>query len=105
VEGFLRLHEEAAELIRNRPREAARTIADLVGIVDPELVLDALFLSPKYCAKLSEAYVSSTMKFVPVLRKLGYIHRDVARERIFFPELIDKVHPEKDHYGEGIANA
>jgi NitT/TauT family transport system substrate-binding protein len=103
VEGFLRLHEEAAEFIRNRPREAAAAIAEFVGIVDQELVLDALSLSPRYCAKLNEAYIASTMKFVPLLRKLGYIHSEVARERIFFTELIDKIHPEKDHYGEGIA--
>ena len=76
-----------------------------MGIVDQELVLDTLSISPKYCAKLTEAFVASSMRFVPVLRKLGYIASDVTRERIFYPDLIDKVHPEKDHYGEGLVSA
>ena len=104
LEGFLRLHEEATALIRQRPREAARLIAGVVGIVDEDLVLDALRLSPKYCTKLTAAYMASTMRFVPVLRKHGYITADVTSGQVFLTDLIDKVHPEKDHYGEGLAS-
>ncbi len=104
VERFLVLHEEETELIRKEPRGSAKNIAEVVGIVDPELVLDALSLSPKYCAKLTEAYIASTMRFVPVLRKHGYISREVSRQEIFHTELIDRVHPGKDHYGDGIAD-
>lgn len=104
VEGFLGLHEEAEAWIRSRPREAARMIADYTGIVDRDFVLDALSISPKYCAQLTDGYIASTMKFVPVLRKLGYIKSDVGQERIFSRELIDRIHPGKDHYGEGIAD-
>jgi NitT/TauT family transport system substrate-binding protein len=102
VEQFLVLHEEATAFIRNHPARAATLVADFVGIVDRELVLDALTISPKYCAQLSDAYIASTMKFVPVLRKLGYIRSEISADRIFFRDLINRVHPEKDHYREGI---
>ena len=99
VEKFLRLHESAAEFTRTRPEDAARLIADFVGIVDRRFVLETIMLSPKYCAKLSEGYISSTMKFVQALKRLGYIGREILREEIFNTALIDAVHPENDHYG------
>jgi NitT/TauT family transport system substrate-binding protein len=105
VERFLVLHEEATAFMRNEPGEAAREIAGYVGIVDREFVLDTLQISPKYCAQLTEGYVASTMRFVPVLKKLGYIHEDVAQDRIFSPGIISRIHPGKDHYGDGIASA
>ena len=102
VERFLRLHEEATEFIRKRPVEAARMIADYVGIVDERFVLDTIVLSPKYCAQLTDSYVSATMKFVTVLKKLGYIGSDIERERIFYHDLIARIHPEREHYNDGI---
>jgi hypothetical protein len=45
------------------------------------------------------------MKFVPVLRKLGYIQQDIDEDRVFSRELIDAVHPGKDHYNDGIAGS
>jgi NitT/TauT family transport system substrate-binding protein len=105
VERFLRLHEDATASIRDRPREAARAIAEFVAVVDEDFVLDTLKVSPKYCAQLTQDYISSTMKFVPVLKKLGYIQRDIGQDRMFSTGLIEKVHPEKDHYGDGIEMA
>jgi len=105
VERFLILHEEATAFMRNEPEKAAQAIADFVGIIDREFVLDTLRISPKYCAHLTEGYVTSTMRFVPVLRKLGYIHEDVAQERIFSRDIISRIHPGKDHYSDGIASA
>ena len=102
---FLRLHEEATAFIRQHPREAAGMIAGFVGIVDAELVLDAFMISPKYCAKITGHYVESTMQFVPVLKRLGYIKSDLSEDRIFSRELIDRIHPGKDHYGDGIASS
>src|SRR5512143_3630029 len=99
---FLELHEEAAAFIRKEPAKASSMIAEFVAVVDQEFVLDTLMLSPKYCAKLTEDYIASTMRFVPVLKKLGYIQSDIVRDRIFSTGLIDRVHPEKDHYSEGI---
>ena len=102
VETFLRLHEEATELIRSRPKDAARLISGFVGVVDEQFVLDTFLLSPKYCSQLSDGYITATMKFVPVLRTLGYIDSVILEERIFDRSLIARVHPGKDHYGEGI---
>ncbi len=102
VEKFLILHEEATALIREEPALAARLIADYVSIVEEDFVLDTLMISPKYCAKLTEGYIASTMKFVRVLKQLGYIRTDVAQNRIFSRDLIDKIHPGLDHYNDGI---
>jgi NitT/TauT family transport system substrate-binding protein len=102
VEKFLGLHEEATEFIRRRPADAARLIADYVGVVDERFVLDTLMLSPKYCAQLTEGYIKSTMKFVTVLKKLGYIGSEMAQEKIFSPHLIARIHPGRDHYNDGI---
>jgi NitT/TauT family transport system substrate-binding protein len=105
VEQFLLLHEEATAFIRSDPARAARTIAGFVSIVEEDFVLDTLKVSPKYCAKLSEDYITATMQFLPVLQKLGYIREEIAQDRIFFRELIDKIHPGQDHYNDGIDSA
>ncbi len=103
VERFLVLHEEATAFIRQEPRQAARLIADFVSVVDEQFVLETLAVSPKYCAGLTHDYITSAMKFVPVLRKLGYIQQDIVEDRVFSLELINRVHPGKDHYNDGIA--
>ena len=98
---FLGLHEEAAQFIRKQPREAARMIADFVGIIDEAFAIDTLKISPKYCAQLSPAFIESTERFIPVLRQLGYISSVISRERIFQCDLIKRIHPAGDHYDEG----
>jgi len=103
VERFLVLHEEATAFIRQKPRQAARLIADFVSVVDEQFVLDTLAVSPKYCAGLTRDYIASAMKFVPVLTKLGFIQQDIDEDRVFSRDLIDRVHPGKDHYNDGIA--
>lgn len=105
VERFLVLHEETTAFIRQEPRQAARAIADFVSVVDEQFVFDTLAVSPKYCAGLTNDYIASTMKFVPILRKLGYIQQDIDEDRVFSRELIDTVHPGKDHYHDGIAGS
>jgi NitT/TauT family transport system substrate-binding protein len=98
VERFLIAHEEAEELLRNAPADAARSIADHVGIIDKEFVLETLQVSPKYCAQLTPEYISSTMAFVDALKELGYIKRELSKDEIFDTSLIGKIHPGKDHY-------
>jgi hypothetical protein len=44
------------------------------------------------------------MRFVPVLKRLGYIQKDIAEDRIFSRKIIERIHPEKDHYSEGIVD-
>ncbi len=102
VEKFLFLHEEATAFIRKEPAKAARVIADFVSIVEEDFVLDTFMISPKYCAKLTEGYIAATMKFIPVLKQLGYLQKEVPQERIFSCDLIDRIHPGPDHYGDGI---
>ncbi len=102
VENFLKVHEAATAFLRNRPQDAARIISDYVGFIDEEFVLDTLKVSPKYCAQLTGAYIASTMEFAGAQRKLGYISREIAADKIFDTSIIKKIHPEKDHYGEGI---
>lgn len=98
VERFLRAHERATALLRERPEEAAEVIARYTGVVDADFVLETIRISPKYCAALSEGYIASTMAFLPVLRRLGYISREPSHEEIFDSSLIRRIHPEEDHY-------
>ena len=98
MERFLVRHERATSVLRDHPREAAGTISRFVGFVDEELVLDALKISPRYCAKLTAGYISSTMAFARVMKSMGYLRRDISADEIFETSFIDKVHPEKDHY-------
>jgi len=102
VEQFLLLHEEATAFIRKEPAKAAQIIADFVSVVEEDFVLDTLSVSPKYCAKLTAGYIAATMKFMPVLKHLGYIQTEIREDRIFFCDLIEKIHPGPDHYNDGI---
>ncbi len=95
---FLIQHEMATLLLRARQREAAGIISRFVGFVEEELVMTALNISPKYCAKLTAGYISSTMAFVSAMLSLGYIRREIAVHEIFDTSLIDRIHPEEDHY-------
>lgn len=95
---FLEMHEKASNFIRERPKEAAEIVAKLTQIVDPDFVLEAYKISPKYCSALSPEYVASTMGFVKVLRELGYVPRLVAEDEIFDSRFIKKVHPGLPHY-------
>jgi hypothetical protein len=40
------------------------------------------------------------MRFVPVLRKLGYITGPLAEETVFDLTIIEKIHPEPEHYSD-----
>lgn len=95
---FLEAHERASNFIREKPNEAAAIVSDLAGIVDKEFVQESHGVSPKYCAALSDGFVSSTMAFVPVLSDLGYISRQLGEEEIFEHGFIKQVHGDKPHY-------
>jgi hypothetical protein len=43
------------------------------------------------------------MAFVGALKELGYIKRELDKDEIFDTTLIEKVHPGRDHYGDGMA--
>ncbi|MEW6601066.1 MAG: ABC transporter substrate-binding protein [Nitrospirota bacterium] len=103
VMGFLIRHEEASASLRDDPAGAAKIISGHVGIVDQDYVLDVLNVSPRYCACLSDEYISATMEFVRTLHELGYIKRPISSGEIFDKSLIDAVHPERDHYGDTVS--
>lgn len=103
AEKFLILHEEATSFIRNKPRQTAKTISDYIRFIDEDFVLETFEVSPKYCAQLTDDYISSTMGFVKVMKKLGYIKREIRSDDIFDISLIREIHPQKEHYGEGLS--
>jgi len=99
---FLAAHEEACEMIRHDVGTCARIVAGTTGMVDEKFVMDAYRISPKYCAALPLEYTASTMKFVQTLHNLGYISREVPEGEIFDRTLIEKAHPGRHHYYDGI---
>ena len=98
IEGFLKLHENACNLIREHPKEAARRVHSVINIVDEDLAREVFRVSPKYCASLPRKYVDSTMAFVPALLEMGYLARYLGKNEVFYTSIIDKVHPGRDHY-------
>jgi NitT/TauT family transport system substrate-binding protein len=98
ITDFLELHEKASNFIRKNPADAARIVSELTGIVDENFVIEAYRVSPKYCASLSRDFVDSTIAFLPVLRRLKYISRNLSNREIFDHTLIDMVHKELPHY-------
>ncbi len=95
---FLKAHEDASNLIINNPDIAAEIASHEMGVVDKEFVLDTYKISPRYCAKISDAYIRSTMDFIPVLKKLGYMNLDLTVDDIFYLKFIEDVHNEDAHY-------
>lgn len=98
LEDFLKLHEDACNLIRERPREAAELVRSIIEIVEEDFVLEVLRVSPKYCASLPAEYTDSSMAFVPALRAMGYLSRNLEKEDVFWTGAIEKVHPGEHHY-------
>jgi NitT/TauT family transport system substrate-binding protein len=101
VRRFLLQHELATSVLRDKQQEAAGIISRFVGFAEEELVLTALQISPKYCAKVTAGYIAATMAFVRAMLSMGYMRREIAADEIFDTSLIDKIHPEKDHYTAG----
>ncbi|MEW6439530.1 MAG: ABC transporter substrate-binding protein [bacterium] len=98
LEGFLGLHEESCNLVRRAPEEAARiTVRSMPGL-DERFVRETYRLSPGYCAALPEAYIRSSLDFLPVLMRLGYLGRSLDRTAIFDTRFVEKAHPEPPHY-------
>ncbi len=99
VNGFLKLHEKACNLIIKSPEKAARlTVSALPGL-DESFVQRVYNLSPRYCASLPEPYIQSTLRFIPVMKTLGYLEAAFqGTEEIFETRFIEKIHPEPYHY-------
>ena len=69
-----------------------------MGIVDKKFVLETYKISPRYCAKIPDKYIESTMKFIPVLKDLGYMTNNLSVKDIFNLKFIDETHAEEAHY-------
>ena len=95
---FLTLHERACNQIREHSGEAAAVVAGTVKVVTSSFVMEVFALSPKYCAALPENYRRSTLAFVTVLKKLGYLSKDLSEGDIFDTHIIEAIHSEPDHY-------
>lgn len=61
IEDFLELHEDACNLIREHPEEAAKLVHSVVKIVKEDFAREVFRVSPKYCASLPGEYIDSTM--------------------------------------------
>jgi NitT/TauT family transport system substrate-binding protein len=100
VSAFLSLHEDATRTLRTDPWTSAEVISGYVGFIEPDFIREALALSPRYCAQLSDGFMASSMEFVSALVRLGYIDREPERGEVFDPTLINKIHGPGDHYAE-----
>jgi NitT/TauT family transport system substrate-binding protein len=98
LEGFIRLHEQASNLIRERTDEAAGIVAQEIKVVDAGFVKNVFSISPHYCAALPEPYCRAAMAFAPVLRELGYIDRELSEGEVFDLSFIGRVHAGPHHY-------
>ncbi len=99
LEDFLRLHEDACNLLREHPQKAARRVASVIKIIDEDFAREVFRISPKYCASLPDEYIDSALAFLPALREMGYLARDLTKEEVFYTRAIEKVHKGKHHYG------
>jgi NitT/TauT family transport system substrate-binding protein len=95
---FICLHEDACNMLRLEPERAAALIAEPLKVIDGEFVRGVLAVSPRYCASLPGEYIESTMRFVPVLQKMGHLKKALSSGHVFYRRLIDKVHPDPPHY-------
>ena len=98
ITDFLKAHEDACNLIRLNPEQAAETALKEVEVVSKDFVLDTYKISPKYCASIPDKYIKSTLNFIPVLQRLGYMNNDLKQENIFNLKFIKEIHPEHAHY-------
>lgn len=98
IKKFIQLHEEKTQFLKRFPKEASEILSSIVRIVEPELILEVIQLSPHYCAMLTDDFISSTMRLMEEMNRLGYINRRLKEEEIFYPKIIKQLHPREGHY-------
>lgn len=98
IKEFLKIHENTCNMIRELPEKSAKIASKELGLENNLFALQAFKISPKYCASLPDEYINSTMKFLPLLKDLGYLDSNLKSKDIFDKELIEKIHLEKPHY-------
>jgi NitT/TauT family transport system substrate-binding protein len=80
---FIEAHRQATVFLKQSPDLAAQIVAKVIGLIDKEFVLRTFSISPKYIADLNTEFVKSTMDFIPVLHRLGYITHHFTDKDIF----------------------
>jgi NitT/TauT family transport system substrate-binding protein len=80
---FLALHKRATALILSDMDKAAELIVSVIPVIDKKFALATYKISPTYCTGLPKEFIDATMAFVPVLRELGYISRELKDTEIF----------------------
>ncbi len=95
---FLALHEDACTMLRLEPGRAAAVVAQELKAVDAAFIEEVFAVSPRYCASLPQEYIASTMKFVPVLQKMGHLKEALSAGQVFDCGLMEKIHPGPPHY-------
>lgn len=98
LKGFIRLHEKACNMIIRFPEKVSETIAAEIKVVDSPFVRKVLSVSPRYCASLPAEYIRATMAFLPALKNMNYIKRDLSEGEVFDLSYITAVHPAPHHY-------
>ncbi len=98
VEEFLKVHEETCNMIREFPEKSSKIASAELDIKYNSFALETFKVSPKYCASLPDEYINSSMKFLPLLKNLGYLDSDLKNKDIFDKDLIDEIHTEQPHY-------
>ncbi len=100
LEEFLKLHETASEQLRTKPDWSSEQVSKIVRVVDQDFILQSYNISPKYCASLPQEYIDSTLKFVPILKQIKYITKDLGKDDIFDLSFITKTHEKRSHYDQ-----
>jgi NitT/TauT family transport system substrate-binding protein len=100
IQGFLEIHEDACNLMRENPSKAASLAVKEIGIVDDTFLKQVFRVSPKYCASLPSEYIESTLAFIPVLQEMGYIQQRLTKAEVFETGIIERVHPLPHHYND-----
>jgi NitT/TauT family transport system substrate-binding protein len=98
VKEFLMVHENICNMIREFPTKTSKIASGELGLENNLFALNAFKISPKYCSSLPEEYINSTLKFIPILKDLGYLDSNLESKDIFDTELIEKIHTKKPHY-------
>ncbi|MFQ6137076.1 MAG: ABC transporter substrate-binding protein [Candidatus Hydrothermarchaeales archaeon] len=93
---ILRITDDASTFTMAYPKEAARSINNVVGY-DVNVAEYSLNFAGWYCALPTEESIQTTMNILRNMKELGYIKRDLTRDRVYNLEYIYEVHTESVH--------
>lgn len=92
----LRIVEDATVYALSNPEEAAKSVHNVVGF-NETVALKSLEFSGKYCILPTNRTVEKTMEILQRMQELGYIERNLTKERVFNLKYVYEVHKEPVH--------